>query len=68
MSEFGPRPGETAVALPEKFDAGVYFIGRIRTPWTRRADCPKNGAESYAPCAIDLDPRYAQGLDGLETC
>ena len=28
------RPGEIAVALPDAFDAGVYFIGRIRTPWT----------------------------------
>ena len=32
----GIREGEVAVALPEKFDAGLYFIGRIRTPWARR--------------------------------
>jgi hypothetical protein len=30
--DFGPREGETAIALPASFDAGVYFIGRIRTP------------------------------------
>src|SRR5215469_224821 len=30
------REGEVAVAPPEKFDASVYFIGRIRTPWHSR--------------------------------
>ena len=62
------RPGEIAAALPEKFDAGVYFIGRIRTPWTRREDCPKNAAESDAPCTIELDARYAAGLADVQTC
>ena len=59
------RPGEIAVALPEQFDAGVYFIGRIRTPWTRREDCPKNARGSDAVCTIELDPRYAAALDGV---
>jgi tRNA-Thr(GGU) m(6)t(6)A37 methyltransferase TsaA len=62
------RPGEIAVTLPEKFDAGVYFIGRIRTPWTRRDECPKNARGSDAVCTIELDPRYAQGLAGVSTC
>ena len=44
------RPGEVAVGLPERFDAELYFIGRIRTPWTRREDCPKNARESQALC------------------
>ena len=51
------REGEIAVSLPEKFDAGVYFIGRIRTPWTQRDQCPKNARGSNAECTIDLDPR-----------
>jgi tRNA-Thr(GGU) m(6)t(6)A37 methyltransferase TsaA len=62
------RPGEIAAALPETFDAGVYFIGRIRTPWTRRDDCPKNARGSDAECTIELDPRYAAALDGVATC
>jgi len=33
---FGIREGEVAIALPGQFDAGIYFIGRISTPWTRR--------------------------------
>jgi tRNA-Thr(GGU) m(6)t(6)A37 methyltransferase TsaA len=62
----GLREGEIAVALPEKFDAQLYFIGRLRTPWTRRDDCPKNGRESEAVCRIELDPRWAEGLKGLD--
>ena len=66
--EFGIREGETAVALPESYDAGLYFIGRIRTPWTMRRDCPKNGAEAEAVCTIEIDPRYADGLADASTC
>ena len=62
------RPGEIAVTLPEKFDAGVYFIGRIRTPWTRRDECPKNARGSDAVCTIELDARYAAALDGVAAC
>lgn len=66
--EFSIREGEVAIPLPEKTDAGVYFLGRIRTPWTRREQCPKNARESDAVCTIELDPRYAAGLQGLESC
>ena len=61
------REGEIAIALPENFDAGIYFIGRIRTPWKTRAECPKNGRESEIECTIELDARYADGLKDVET-
>jgi len=64
---YGLREGEVAVELPAGFDASLYFIGRIRTPWQRREDCPKNGRESDAVCTVELDPRWAAGLKGLET-
>jgi tRNA-Thr(GGU) m(6)t(6)A37 methyltransferase TsaA len=63
----GLREGEIAVALPARFDASLYFIGRIRTPWQRREDCPKNGRESDAVCTVEIDPRWIAGLTGLET-
>jgi tRNA-Thr(GGU) m(6)t(6)A37 methyltransferase TsaA len=66
--EFGIRPGEIAIQLPEKTDAGVYFVGRIRTPWTRREECPKNSRESDAVCTVEIDPRYAAALKGVESC
>ena len=65
---YGIRPGEVAVALPPHTDAGLYFIGRIRTPWTRREDCPKNAREAHAECTVELDPHWADGLKGVETC
>ena len=39
------RPGEVAIELPATFDAGMHFIGRIRTPFKTRDDCPKNTAQ-----------------------
>jgi tRNA-Thr(GGU) m(6)t(6)A37 methyltransferase TsaA len=66
--EFGIRAGEVAISLPEKFDAGVYFIGRVCTPWTRREECPKNARQSDAVCTIDVDPRFAAALHGVESC
>ncbi len=63
----GMRQGEVAVDLPAHCDASLYFIGRIRTPWQRREDCPKNIRGSDAICTIELDPRWADALKGLET-
>jgi tRNA-Thr(GGU) m(6)t(6)A37 methyltransferase TsaA len=64
---YGLRPGEVAIELPEDFDAGVYFVGRIRTPWQRREECPKNARESDAVCTIEVDPRYAAALKDIES-
>jgi len=67
-SEFGIWPGEVAVELPKEYDASLYYIGRIRTPWTTRADCPKNARESDAVCTIELDERFAPALKDVESC
>jgi tRNA-Thr(GGU) m(6)t(6)A37 methyltransferase TsaA len=63
----GLRAGEAAVELPARFDASLYYIGRIHTPWKRREDCPKNPRETAAECTIVLDPRWVGGLQGLES-
>src|SRR5881397_3881259 len=65
---YGIREGEIAVELPKAFDASLYFIGRIRTPWQSREDCPKNARESDAVCTIEVEERWAQALTGVETC
>ena len=65
------RPGEVQVPLPAQTDASLYFIGRIRTPWTARKDCPKNARvarESGVVCTIEVDPRWEKALPGVETC
>jgi tRNA-Thr(GGU) m(6)t(6)A37 methyltransferase TsaA len=66
--DFGIRAGEKAVKLPGKPDAGLYFIGRIHTPWKERKDCPKNARASDAICTIELDARFADGLKDVESC
>jgi tRNA-Thr(GGU) m(6)t(6)A37 methyltransferase TsaA len=67
-NSFGIRDGEVAVALPAQFDASLYFIGRVRTPWTKREDCPKNARESQALCTLVIDSRFVAGLKGIESC
>jgi tRNA-Thr(GGU) m(6)t(6)A37 methyltransferase TsaA len=66
--DFGIWDGEVVVELPKAFDASLYYIGRIRTPWKERKDCPKNARESDAVCTVELDPRWAQALKDVETC
>ncbi|GBU17730.1 MULTISPECIES: tRNA (N6-threonylcarbamoyladenosine(37)-N6)-methyltransferase TrmO [Methylobacterium] len=56
------REGEVSVALPERFDAGLHFIGRLRTPWATRPECPKNGLQSDAVCTVEVDPPYRPAL------
>ena len=58
--DFGICEGEKAVDLPQQPDAGLYFIGRIHTPWKERKDCPKNARESEAVCTVEVDPRWRE--------
>jgi tRNA (adenine37-N6)-methyltransferase len=59
------RQGEVAVPLPPGTDAGVYFIGTIRTPWRARGECPKRGALDGPICSIVIDPRWHQALTDI---
>src|SRR5262245_61829963 len=60
------RAGELSTPLAGSFDAGITFIGRIRTPFATLADCPKNPREGQIEATVELDPRYLAGLEGLE--
>ena len=66
--DFGARESEVTVELPPEFDDGIYFIGRIRTPWKARKDCPKNARESDAVCTVEIDPLWVPALKEVETC
>jgi tRNA-Thr(GGU) m(6)t(6)A37 methyltransferase TsaA len=59
------RQGEVAVPLPPGTDAGVYFIGVIRTPWRARGECPKRGTLDGPICSIVIDPRWHQALTDI---
>jgi tRNA-Thr(GGU) m(6)t(6)A37 methyltransferase TsaA len=61
-----PRPGEIASDLPDTFDAHLYFIGRVRTPWASLEQCPKNtAARRDVDATVELDARYAAGLKDI---
>ncbi|WP_417725959.1 tRNA (N6-threonylcarbamoyladenosine(37)-N6)-methyltransferase TrmO [Roseovarius sp.] len=60
------RPGEVVTTPPEDHDAGLYFIGRIHTPWTRREDCPRRGRLDGPDCRIEVFAPWAQALEGIE--
>ena len=60
------RSGEVAVELPATCDVGLHFIGRIRTPFKTRQDCPRNTAQSKADGRVEFDAKYAAGLKDLQ--
>jgi tRNA (adenine37-N6)-methyltransferase len=60
------RPGEISVPLPDRFDAQVYFIGRIQTPWPDRDSCPKRGDPAGPICRIEVFEPWCQALAGIE--
>ena len=50
-------------------DARLVFIGRIRSPWLKREDCPKNlrqARERGQSATVEIDPPWRRGLRGLE--
>lgn len=61
------RTGEEAVRLPDQYDAGLFFIGRARTPWTERSACPRRGdAENGPVCTLEINPLWNDALIGIE--
>lgn len=59
------REAETAVEPPEATDAGLVFIGRIRTPWTSRGQTPRQGRHDGPLCRIEVFAPWVPALDGL---
>ena len=60
------REREVAVAPPQATDAGLVFIGTIRTPWTSRLTCPRQGRADGPVCRIELFPPWDEALEGVE--
>jgi tRNA-Thr(GGU) m(6)t(6)A37 methyltransferase TsaA len=65
------RPGEirsTVDPARQPGDARLVFIGRARTPWTSREDCPKNlrqARERGGAASIEIDAAWRAGLRDL---
>src|ERR1700678_1157686 len=60
------RRNEIAVEAPKSYDAGLAFIGIIRTPRTSRLDCPRQGRGDGAICRIEVAEPWVAALDGIE--
>ncbi|MBS7537787.1 SAM-dependent methyltransferase [Ancylobacter lacus] len=60
------RAAERAVEWPEPVDAGLVFIGRIRTPWTSRLLCPRQGRLDGPVCRLEIDAPWRVALAGVE--
>jgi len=67
----GIRPGEIRSALDPAGlpgDAKLVFIGRARTPWANREDCPKNlrqARERGGGARLEIDQAWRTGLRDL---
>jgi tRNA-Thr(GGU) m(6)t(6)A37 methyltransferase TsaA len=60
------REGEIAVEMPPARDAGLVFIGRIRTPWTSRLETPRQGRNDGPVCRLEIFEPWVPALKGVE--
>ena len=60
------REGELAVETPKANDAGLVFIGRIRTPWTSREDTPRQGRHDGPVCRLEIFEPWVPALKGVD--
>ncbi|QRM56548.1 tRNA (N6-threonylcarbamoyladenosine(37)-N6)-methyltransferase TrmO [Sinorhizobium sp. BG8] len=60
------RKNEVAVTPPDGKDAGLTFIGRIRTPWESRLLCPRQGRHDGPLCQIEIFDPWVPALKGVE--
>lgn len=72
MSDNDKFPGEIALPFDPATtadDGSVVFIGKIRSPWKTRAECPKNmvqARERDRTSTIEIDDAWRSGLIGLQ--
>jgi len=68
---FEKRDGEISLATDPATmppDGHVVFIGRIRSPWKSRAECPKNMAaarERKLTATVEIEEAFRPGIEGL---
>ena len=60
------RDGEIAVDMPAARDAGLVFIGRIRTPWTSRLETPRQGRHDGPVCRLEIFEPWVPAIKGVD--
>jgi len=72
MDNYDQRPGEVRLPFDPAMtasDAAVAFIGKIRSPWKTRSECPRNirqAREHDMPATLAIEEAWRPGLQGLE--
>ena len=59
------RAGEVVSDRPMPTDATVQFIGTIRTPFTTRDLCPRQGRLDGPDCRLELLSHWEAALEGI---
>src|SRR5258707_13756087 len=60
------REGEVAIDLPPPRDAGLVFIGRIRTPWTSRLATPRQGRHDGPVGRLEIFEPWVPAIKGVD--
>jgi tRNA-Thr(GGU) m(6)t(6)A37 methyltransferase TsaA len=60
------RAGEVAVDLPAIEDAGLIFIGCIRTPWISRLETPRQGRHDGPVCRLEIFEPFVAAIKGVD--
>jgi len=60
------RSGEVSNGSEVQNDATVQFIGTIRTPYTSRDLCPRQGKLDGPDCRLELFAQWHAALTGIE--
>jgi len=60
------REGEVAVEMPDTNDAGIVFIGRIRTPWKSREETPRQGNHDGPVCRLEIFEPWVPAIQGVD--
>ena len=66
VREMELRQGEVAVDMPTARDAGLVFIGRIRTPWTSRLATPRQGRHDGPVCRLEIFEPWVAAIKGVD--
>ena len=59
------RDSEVCVPLPASQAAGLYYNGRIHTPWPDRLAAPRQGRLDGPLCRIEVFPPWDAALAGV---
>ena len=60
------REGELTVDMPPARDAGLVFVGRIRTPWKSRLETPRQGRHDGPVCRLEIFEPWVPAIKGVD--